>query len=455
MVNDQQVQKLSARTKLLFSTGDLTSSLPLAIQMFFQLYFLTDVARLSPSAAGWVLGISRAWDAVNDPIVGLLSDRIRSRYGRRRVLLLYGAIPLGVFFALSWLVPPFEDLGLIAYYTAIIIAFDTAFTIVHVGYNSLTPGMTEDYDERSTLNGYRMCFSLCGTLGAIIFASLLDQVMVNEITRFAVIGITLGAVASIPPWIVMTVAKESDSSENEARMSMAASIHATLTNRAFIFLMIVYLASWTSASILASMLVYLARYYFLVPDQANYFVLVAEGSAVTFVPVCVWLAKTLDKPKAYVIGVGTWCLVLIAIAMLDRHSLVWAYILSALCGPGIATALVIPWSMVPDIIEDDELRTGERREGSFYSLVAFFQKLGTGLALWGIGQALSASGYITPSDVDASPVQPETVIQTMRVIIGPATVSLLLVSLPIAWFYPIDRDSHRSLLEELRAKNAN
>lgn len=445
--------RLSTKTKLLFSTGDLTSSLPLAIQMFFQLYFLTDVARLSPAAAGWVLGITRIWDAVNDPMVGLLSDRIRSRHGRRRVLLMYGAIPLGCFFAIGWLVPPFEQFSLAVYYTVVIIAFDTAFTVVHVGYNSLTPAMTYDYDERSTLNGYRMAFSLSGTLAAIVFATVLDEWTQSETTRFAVIGVSLGVIAAIPPWIVCSVAKE-PSSELPPSMSLFAALRATLTNHAFLMLMCIYLTSWTSASILASMLVYYARYYMLLPDQANYFVLVAEASAVVFVPLCVWLAKVLDKPRAYMMGVGFWCVILLLIAALDRETVWAAYLLAFLCGPGIATALVIPWSMVPDVIEDDQHRTGERREGAFYSLVAFFQKLGTGLALWGIGQALATSGYITPTDANPSPLQPDAVLQTMRIALGPVTVGLLLISLPFARFYPINRLSHRKLLDDLQIESS-
>jgi len=442
---------LSTRTKLLFSTGDLTSSLPLAIQMFFQLYFLTDVARLEPATAGWVLGLTRAWDAVNDPMVGLFSDRIRSKHGRRRVLLMYGAIPLGVFFALGWLVPPFSQFGLAAYYTIAIVLFDTMFTVVHVGYNSLTPSMTYDYDERSSLNGYRMAFSLTGTLAAIILATVLDDWLESETTRFAIIGCGIGIVAMIPPWIVCSVAKEPPNDE-PSKLSLAASLKATLANRAFLMLMGIYLLSWTAASVLASMLVYFARYYMQLHEQANYFVLVAEGAAVLFVPLCVWAMGKLDKPRAYIIGVGFWCVVLILISQLGRESVTQAYVLAFLCGPGIATALVVPWSMVPDVIEYDQQRTGERREGAFYSLVAFFQKLGTGIALWGIGQALSASGYISPTDAVPVPIQPDSVVHMTRWILGPVNIVLLLASLPLAWKYPINRESHRRVVEELNMK---
>src|SRR4030042_7144481 len=104
--------RLPLRTKLLFSTGDLSTSIPLAIMMFYQLYFLTDVAGLRPDYAAWAVGLGRIWDAVNDPLFGLLSDRIRTRWGRRRGLLLFGAVPLGFSFMLMWVVPALGALGL-------------------------------------------------------------------------------------------------------------------------------------------------------------------------------------------------------------------------------------------------------------------------------------------------------------------------------------------------------
>lgn len=134
-----QGTQLSRRMKLAFSTGDLSTSIPLAIIMFFQLYFLTDVAGLRPDYAAWAIAAGRLWDAVNDPLFGLLSDRLRTRWGRRRVLLLFGAVPLGLTFMLMWLVPPVGQLGQAVYYAITFILFDTAFTAVHVGYNSLTP----------------------------------------------------------------------------------------------------------------------------------------------------------------------------------------------------------------------------------------------------------------------------------------------------------------------------
>jgi GPH family glycoside/pentoside/hexuronide:cation symporter len=441
--------RLSLRTKALFSTGDLSTSIPLAIVMFYQLYFLTDVAGLRPDLAAWAVGIGRVWDAVNDPLFGLISDRIRSRWGRRRVLLLFGAVPLGVSFIMMWLVPPWGPIALTAYYAVAFVLFDTIFTAVHVGYNALTPEMTPDYDERSSLNGYRMVFSISGTLGAIILATVLSWTIDNPQLLFAVVGTALGLASIIPPFIVFGVTHERPSEEQPQPLPVREALRATMTNRPFWLVMGLYLLSWTTASVLAANLVYFATYYLGVPEQANYFVLVAQGSAILFIPLWVWVARRLDKRRAFILGTASWIIVLLGIFALRPDQVTLAYVLAALAGSGIATAYVIPWSMVPDIIEVDEVSTGQRREGSYYAFASFFQKLATGAALWAMGQALALTGYVTPSPGAPPPQQPSAAVQAIRLFMGPIPVLLLLVSILFAWGYPITRERHRALREQL------
>jgi len=99
------------------------------------------------------------------------------------------------------------------------------------------------------------------------------------------------------------------------------------------------------------------------------------------------VARKLDKRRAFILGMASWVFVLAGIALLRPEQTGLAYLLAALSGSGIAAAYLLPWAMIPDIIETDELKTGERREGSFYAFASFFQKLGTGVAIWALGQA--------------------------------------------------------------------
>lgn len=446
--------QLSTRFKLLFSAGDLSTSIPLAILMFFQLYFLTDIARLRPDYAGWAVAIPRLWDAINDPLFGMFSDRLRTRWGRRRALLLFGSVPLGLSFILMWLVPPFGQFGLALYYALAFIAFDTAFTVVHVGYNALTPELTSDYDERSSLNGYRMVFSIGGTLGAIILATVLGWYVSDARLLFAILGVGLGLVSIIPPLVVFHITREKPADEHPEPLPWRQSIRMTLSNRPFRLVMGLYLLAWTTASILAAMLVYFANYRLRVPEQANYFVLLAEGSAILFIPFWVRVAQQLDKRRAFILGTVTWIFVLLGISALPADAIGLAYVLAALSGSGIATAYVLPWAMIPDIIEHDQLQTGQRREGSYYAFASFFQKLATALALWGMGQALAYAGYITPDSSGSIPVQPDSAIQAIRFFTGPVPAVLLLLAVFFAWNYSISRESHKATLQALAEREA-
>lgn len=444
--------KLPLRTKLLFSTGDLSTSIPLAILMFFQLYFMTDVAGLRPDYAGWAVGLGKIWDAINDPVIGLISDRIRTRWGRRRGLLLLGAVPLGLTFMLMWLVPPFDPLGLTIYYTLTFILFDTTFTIIHVSFNALTPELTDDYDERSTLNGYRSAFSIGGTLGAIILATVIGWFISDQRVTFALLGVGLGLVCILPPLIVFKIARERPSADLPEPMPVWQALKTTLRNRPFWLIMGLYLLSWTTVSILSATLIYFANYYLKTPEQSNYFVLVAEGAAIAFVPLVVWLSRKLDKRRSFIWGSITWAVVLVGLSAIRADQLGLAYLLAGLSGFGIATAYIVPWAMVPDIIEFDEAETGERREGSYYAFFSFFQKMATGVAVWGMGQALAAAGYLNPVQGQPLPVQPDAAVDTIRLFMGPIPAVLLILSILFAWRVNITRESHQAMVEKLKGQ---
>jgi GPH family glycoside/pentoside/hexuronide:cation symporter len=348
-----------------------------------------------------------------------------------------------------WLVPPWGPAGMVAYYAAAFILFDTVFTAVHVGYNALTPEMTPDYDERSSLNGYRMVFSISGTLGAIILATVLGWFISDAGLLFVILGVGLGLISIIPPLIVFSITHEKPAEQLPPSLPLREALQQTLSNQPFRMVMGLYLLSWTTASIIAAVLVYFANYYLRVPEQANYFVLAAQGSAILFIPVIVFLSQKLDKRRAFMLGSLTWVLVLLGISALRPDQVGLAYLLAALAGFGIATAYVVPWSMVPDVVEYDQLRSGQRREGSYYAFASFFQKLATALALWGMGQALAYTGYITPEVGGALPVQPEAAIQAIRVFTGPIPAVLLGLAVLFAWKYPITRASHQATLQEL------
>jgi GPH family glycoside/pentoside/hexuronide:cation symporter len=264
----------------------------------------------------------------------------------------------------------------------------------------------------------------------------------------------LGLTAIFPPLIVFSVTREQPPDELPESLSARDALRATLSNRPFWWVMGLYLLSWTAASILAAALVYFANYYLGVPDQANYFVLAAQGAAILFIPMIVWLARRLDKRRAFILGTLTWILVLVGITALGPDQVLLAYVLAALAGLGIATAYVIPWSMVPDVTDYDAVKTGRRREGSFYAFASLFQKLATGSAIWAMGQALAITKYVTPTPGAPLPQQPAEAVAAIRLFMGPVPIVLLVLAILCAWRYPISRERHRALREELALAEA-
>ncbi|HRZ89471.1 MAG TPA: MFS transporter, partial [Spirochaetia bacterium] len=427
---------LSGTRKWMFSLGDLTAAVPLTILGFFQLYFLTDVARIPPGMAAWSILVVKLWDAVNDPVLGALSDRFRSRGGRRRVPMLAASVPLGLTFCLLWIVPPFRPLGAAVWYAIVFLVFDTCFTMFHVSFNALTPVLARDYDERSSLNGYRMVFSIAGTLAAVILMTVLSGRIEDARARFALAGIGLGLFCMIPPWFAYKAAEGFDEegaceTPGSGRMrpgfleALAESTRAVLANRPFRQVMGLYLFSWTTTAVISSALVYFVSYYLRAPAHSNYLVLAAEVSAIAFIPLVVAAARRWDKRRAFMAGCAAWAAVQGAISLLAPGQLVPAYALAVLIGLGIATAYVLPWAMIPDVIELDTAASGRNREGSYYAFASFFQKLGTGAALWLMARALEAGGYVTPTAAVPFPEQPQSAIRAIRLFMGLAPAVLL------------------------------
>jgi GPH family glycoside/pentoside/hexuronide:cation symporter len=149
--------RLKGTTKLIYGVGDVGNAVVNSAIQFFLMIFYTDAALIAPALASSALLVGKIWDAVNDPLFGWLSDRTTSRFGKRRVYMIFGALPLAVAIALLWCVPRgLPDAGTFAWIALTFILFDTVWTLTNVPYYALTAELTDDYDERASLTAFRM-----------------------------------------------------------------------------------------------------------------------------------------------------------------------------------------------------------------------------------------------------------------------------------------------------------
>lgn len=440
--------RLPLRTKVIYGLGDWGNTTTSTIFLFFFAFFLTDIARLPPARAALVLLVGGIWDAVNDPVIGVLTDRVRTRWGRRRPFFLFVTLPLAASFSMMWWVPPVGDLEKTLWYVVAYVLFDTCFTLMTVPYGALTAELTEDYDERTELTGWRMGTSMLGGLVAAFFVPVIVGAFALPARGYLVAGAGFALLACGPYLMLFFTTKERYASAPRPRTGIFEDLFATLRNRQFRYAAGIYLLAWVTVNLVASLLQYYVTYWLRIPGQLEYVLVVVQGAALACVPLVVWLSAKLGKRGAYALAAGVWGAVMLGLAFLPPTLLPLAYALAALAGLGVAGAHVVPWSMVPDVIEVDEAATGARREGAFYGMVVLIQKSGSAFTLALVQLALSWTGYTAGQD------QPPSALLAIRLLIGVAPVVLLGLSMLLAWRSPLGKGEHEEVRRTLATRRA-
>ncbi|MEM7725025.1 MAG: MFS transporter [Cyanobacteria bacterium P01_A01_bin.45] len=465
--HDREVS-LNLTTKLAFGVGDLGTAVTSMILISYLSPFLTDVAQLNPQLAGNSQLIGKVWDAVNDPMVGILSDRTQSKHGRRYPWIIWGAIPFGFFFFLQWIVPSFgndpqfNQWGLFFYYTIISILFNSFFTVVNLPYTALTAELTQDYDERTSLNSFRFAFSIGGSILALVIALVISKYIPNNISQqYLVLGAICAVISVIPLYLCVQgtkkrsqfIADQRPQTEQPTSNNFLEQIKIVFSNRPFLFVVGIYLCSWLSVQLTASIIPYYVKSWMRLSQLHVSIVLLAvQGTAMAMLFVWSYISQRIGKKLVYLLGSTIWLVAQIGLFYLQPNQVGLMYFLAIIAGCGVSVAYLIPWSMLPDVIELDELRTGERREGIFYSFIVFVQKICLGIALSLVLQRLGGAGYIKPTPDIPIPIQPESVLEVIRVSIGPLPAVALICGLLLAYFYPITRENHAQIVLQLEER---
>ncbi len=443
---------LSTRTKFLYGIGDTGFSLTSTIVGAYLAIFLTDVVHLDPSIAAAAIFVGRSWDYVNDPLIGYLSDRTRTRWGRRRPFLLFGFLPFAAAFAMLWWRPPLESqVWLGVYYSVAYILYEAAATFVYMPYFALTPELTPDYDERTSLTSYRMFFSIFASLVAFTLPlTLVGSFRPENASRVWLMGGIFGLASALPLLLTFVGTRERLEYQSQEQPKLIESVRAAAKNRPFVFGLAVFLLTWVAVKLLEGNLLFLIKYVIQRESQSDLFMLAIFAVAIVALPLWQWISRHLNKRWAYIVGIAFWAVVQIVIVSLNHETpLPVIYVLCGLAGIGVSAAHVLPWAMIPDAIEWDELETGKRHEGMFYSLVTLAQKVATSVALPLGLLLLDAMGYV-PNAAQ----QPASAVTGIRILAGPIPAALLCLGIVFALLYPLSRERHAALRRDLVARRA-
>jgi GPH family glycoside/pentoside/hexuronide:cation symporter len=451
-------ESLSTKVKLAYGVGDLGPALVSAVSGFFLNVFLLEVAGLAPATAALIFVIVKIWDSMNDPLVGSLTDKTNTRWGRRRPWLLFGAIPFALAYYLQWQVPELSDGGKFWYYLLVALLLDTGFTAVNVPYAALTPELAKTYDERTSLNAYRFGFSILGGMfGAFFQAVILDSYRQqgNVEAGYALSAGIIAAIIIISNVITFAFTSEGEfSQDDQEEIGFFEGVRIAFNNRPFLYVTVIYLLAWLAIQFVQNNLLLYVKYWVGAEDQFQWLILILQGGAFIFLMVWTQISKRIGKQNVYYAGMIFWIIASLALWFVPRNNITPIYFIALIASVGVSVAYLIPWSLLPDVVDLDELNTGQRREGIYYGFFVFLQKLGISVGLAISNLILGATGYIAPETAAAAlnPTQPAPVLTALRAFVSLAPILIILASIVVVYLYPITKERHQEILAQLEKR---
>lgn len=433
--------------KLVYGLGDHTVSVVLSTLSLVFFFYLTAIVGLEPWRAGAVVWMARVVDAVSDPLMGRISDHTHTRFGRRRPWFLVGALPFGVSYALLWQIPEMSQNGMMLYALVVYIALSLSMTVLSVPYLALIPEWARDFDERTTMNTVRSTFAVLGTMVAAALPWFAAQ-LGDDRDAYATLGSFVGVWLVLPWLAVFFVSQEPTDRPPPTRAPpLLESLRSLGRHRTYLRLCALFVSARIATDLLGlAVPLYMTEWLLRRSDISP--MLLSMLSVVVFsLPVWLAISRKRDKHTLFAFGAGWFAIMLLGLALIGPESPRFAmFVIAGLIGIGYAVADLMPWAMLGEVIDEDELLTGERREGLYNGVFTFLRKAGGASAYGLAGFALSFVGY--DAAVGAS--------EDVRFVILSITAFIpgvfLVIALVLALGYPLSRARHAEIKAALAAR---
>ena len=437
-----------------YSTGNLGVSLFFNTTQTWLIFFYVDVVRLDARLVGLAFALAYGvWNAINDPLVGALSDRTHTRWGRRVPYIALGTPVLLVLFFLVWS-PPLgghplanpRSWGMFAWLTVVIAFFDLANTAVSVPYVSLFPELYPDLRLRTEVSIYRQVAAMIGiALGIAVMPLLVGRIGARsgELAGYRGAGLVLGVVGAASLAVSLLGSREPVRVEPKQALPLLEAFKATLVNRSFVTfmvadLMINFIWSWLSA-----MLPFFCKYVLGTSDtQTSVLFAAMIGTALVLYPAWRWVALRIGSRATLALSVSLFVVFLLPVLVV--RSLPGALVMMLLVGSGQSGMTLVREILLGDVIDEDELATGRRREGSYFGVCAFIERLVMVLISGASLLVFRLSRYDA-----AAAIQPDTVSLGIRLGMTVLPLAALAILLAALKFYPLGRRQVQDLQVKL------
>lgn len=463
--------------KTAYALGGMGPSMFDRVRSLFTSPFLLEVAQVSPYSVGVLLLVTKFWDGINDPLIGYLSDRCESKWGRRRAFLLYGAVPLSVSFVALWWVPPMlNDDWLVVYYLVGLLIFEATSSIAKIPHNCMVAELAADYDDVTSLSQYRYFAAVAAGMAASMLQSIfldwsdnekeayllssLPWALVSVLTLFACVWGT-GKLENREPSPMQKKRMRAAQNQRKATSAMDAmrgffsGAKDIFQYRAYLIVTTVYISTLALEFVQSNQVLYIKYVLGASTDVLTWVILIQTIARLIAIPVWTWISRHTGKKKALLAGLLSMAGVQAAYFLLGDGDIMLFYILTPIRGAVGVCPVLILFSMVADCVDLDDLTTGNRREGLFYSFFVFLQKVSISGALALSSFVIGLAGYEAPDrDADRDEdTQSDSVVMALRLMTSFVPAGIFLLAWVVALWYPITKDVHSEIKAKLEARD--
>lgn len=443
----QITEKLTLKEKIGYSVGDTASNLFFQTFILFMLYFYTDVFGLSAAAVGTMFLVTRVWDAVNDPIMGMIADRTNSRWGKFRPYLLFVAVPFGIIGVLTFTTPDFDPNGKLIYAYVTYTLMMMFYTAINVPYSALMAVITPNSMERTVLSSFRFVAAFMG--GVIVQSTTMSLVEYfgagNEAVGWQWAMGLLSGLAIVLFFITFFTTKERVLPPKEQKSDFKKDLKDLFSNKPWLLIAGATVFQLTYIVIRGSSITYYFKYY--IQDQqlklfgnvidlstavfTSSFLLTGTIATILGAVLTKWISKTIDKKNTYsgflILSAG----LNVFFYFLTPENVVLIFLLNILLSFFLGPVSVLQWAMYTDTADYSEWKNGRRATGLIMSASLFALKLGLTLGGALAGWTLAYYGFI------ANEIQNEETIKGIKMLMSffPAIIGIL-GGLLIIW-YPL------------------
>ena len=431
--------RVPVRERMAFAAGDVFAGGASSLISVCYLFFLTDVVGLRPGLAGTAILVAKLWDSVNDPLMGAISDRTRTRFGRRRPYLLAGSLLVVPAMAMLWLpTPPVSSqLGLMLWAMVSYVCYNSIQTMMAVPYASLSTELSTVPGERDKANVLRLLFSTVAsatiTLTATVLVSANRAGRLSSGALYAVLVLGFGSLFALVMLGAATMTRERVPPAPVERFTVRTFV-APLSHRPFRVLLGMYLCHSIAMDVVSASVLYYSAYVVGVSPT------VFLGAFIAVNLVAFAVANHLVKGTSkHVIYRTLLPVAIVAIWLVALYPASWpvagVYVAAACLAAGMAGAQLMPWVMLPDVLDAAAVESGRRGAGSFSGLMTFTRGVAGSFALFTLGWVLELSGYVA-----AAATQAPAVVTSIRVALLAAVFTLLSLGWVVSGRYRLTRE---------------